>query len=85
MFNARLCQVLNLDPVPILIAEVLFSNIGGTATAIGDPPNVIIVSNEFIISKVSYTIHGNTTDIRMAYQRCPKMQAYNNLYQIIIT
>ncbi len=28
----RLCQVLNLDPIPILIAEVLFSNIGGTAT-----------------------------------------------------
>lgn len=37
--------MLNLDPKNILIAEVLFSNIGGTATAIGDPPNVIIVSN----------------------------------------
>ncbi|CAG2203180.1 OCA2 [Mytilus edulis] len=40
----RLCEVLNLDPKKILIAEVLFSNIGGTATGIGDPPNVIIVS-----------------------------------------
>ena len=39
----RLCEVLNLDPKRILIAIVLFSNIGGTATAIGDPPNVIIV------------------------------------------
>ncbi|CAG5123738.1 unnamed protein product, partial [Candidula unifasciata] len=39
----RLCEVLNLEPQRILIAEVLFSNIGGTATAIGDPPNVIIV------------------------------------------
>ncbi|XP_067661617.1 P protein-like [Haliotis asinina] len=39
----RLCEVLNLDPKQILMAEVLFSNIGGTATAIGDPPNVIIV------------------------------------------
>ena len=28
----RLCQVLNLNPTPILIAEVIFSNIGGTAT-----------------------------------------------------
>lgn len=28
----RLCQVLNLNPTPILIAEVVFSNIGGTAT-----------------------------------------------------
>lgn len=42
----RLCEVLNLDPKKILIAEVLFSNIGGTATAIGDPPNVIIVSHK---------------------------------------
>lgn len=49
----RLCQVLNLDPRPILIAEVVFSNIGGTATAIGDPPNVIIVSNHLIKQAVS--------------------------------
>jgi len=42
----RLCEVLNLDPKKILIAEVLFSNIGGTATGIGDPPNVIIVSTD---------------------------------------
>src|SRR5574344_19719 len=30
------------DPVPFLITEVLASNIGGTATLIGDPPNIII-------------------------------------------
>ena len=30
--HGRLCQVLNLDPRPVLIAEVLFSNIGGTGT-----------------------------------------------------
>lgn len=32
------------DPVPFLITEVLASNIGGTATLIGDPPNIIIGS-----------------------------------------
>jgi Na+/H+ antiporter NhaD/arsenite permease-like protein len=37
--------VLNLDPRYVLIAEVIFSNVGGAATAVGDPPNVIIVSN----------------------------------------
>jgi anion transporter len=31
-------------PVPFLIAEVLASNIGGTATLVGDPPNIIIAS-----------------------------------------
>ena len=37
----------------MLIAEVVFSNIGGTATAVGDPPNVIIVSNKLIKEAVS--------------------------------
>ena len=44
--------MLNLDPRPVLIAEVVFSNIGGTATAVGDPPNVIIVSNRLIKNAV---------------------------------
>ena len=35
---------LGLTPVPFLIAEILASNIGGTATLIGDPPNIIIGS-----------------------------------------
>lgn len=42
----RLCEVLNLDPRRVLVAEVIFTNIGGAATAIGDPPNVIIISNQ---------------------------------------
>lgn len=37
-------QALGLTPVPFLIAEVLASNIGGAATLIGDPPNIIIGS-----------------------------------------
>ena len=40
----QLARVLDLNPIPVLIAEVLFSNIGGAATMIGDPPNIIIGS-----------------------------------------
>ncbi|KAM9301427.1 P protein [Morus bassanus] len=47
----RLCEVLNLDPRHVLIAEVIFTNIGGAATAVGDPPNVIIVSKQEIREK----------------------------------
>ncbi|XP_062854223.1 P protein [Trichomycterus rosablanca] len=47
----RLCEVLNLDPRHVLIAEVVFTNIGGAATAVGDPPNVIIVSNQDLRKK----------------------------------
>jgi len=38
----QLARVLDIKPIPLLIAEVMFSNIGGTATLIGDPPNIII-------------------------------------------
>ena len=38
------CSRLKLNPVPFLIAEVLASNIGGTSTLVGDPPNIIIGS-----------------------------------------
>lgn len=47
---------LKLNPVPFLICEVIGSNIGGTATLIGDPPNILIGSatqlgfNDFIIN-----------------------------------
>jgi Na+/H+ antiporter NhaD/arsenite permease-like protein len=39
-----ICQALELDAVPFLITVALASNIGGTATLIGDPPNIMIAS-----------------------------------------
>lgn len=39
-----IAKELDVDPIPFLITEVLASNIGGTATLIGDPPNIIIGS-----------------------------------------
>lgn len=35
---------LGVNPMPFLITEILMSNIGGTATMIGDPPNIMIGS-----------------------------------------
>ncbi|MGP3948992.1 ArsB/NhaD family transporter [Streptomyces sp. 7N604] len=49
------CERLALPVAPYLIAEVLASNIGGTATLVGDPPNIIIASrggltfNDFLV------------------------------------
>jgi Na+/H+ antiporter NhaD/arsenite permease-like protein len=49
------CDRLGINPVPFLIAEVMASNIGGAATLIGDPPNIIIASrsgltfNDFLL------------------------------------
>ena len=39
-----IAQRLDANPAPFLISEILASNIGGTATLIGDPPNIIIGS-----------------------------------------
>jgi len=39
-----ICDDLGLDPKPFLITQVIASNIGGTATLIGDPPNILIGS-----------------------------------------
>ena len=38
----ELARLLKFDPVPIIIAEVFASNVGGAATMAGDPPNIII-------------------------------------------
>ena len=39
-----IAEKLDINPVPFLITEFVASNIGGTATLIGDPPNIIIGS-----------------------------------------
>lgn len=39
-----ICQILNINPVPFLMTEIIASNVGGTATLIGDPPNIMIGS-----------------------------------------
>ena len=47
-------KLMDLNPVPFLLAEIISSNVGGAGTLIGDPPNIMIASsaglsfNEFI-------------------------------------
>lgn len=49
-------RLMEVDPVPFLLSEVFASNIGGTATLIGDPPNIMIGSaaklsfNDFLVN-----------------------------------
>ncbi len=38
------CKLLDVNPIPFFMAEIMSSNIGGTATLIGDPPNIMIGS-----------------------------------------
>lgn len=51
----QLGKLLKFDPVPVIVTEVVLANIGGAATLVGDPPNVILGTvlgfgfNEFVI------------------------------------
>ena len=50
-----ICRILRLNPLPFLMSEALLSNIGGAATLVGDPPNIMIGSaaslsfNDFLV------------------------------------
>jgi Na+/H+ antiporter NhaD/arsenite permease-like protein len=56
------CERLRVPVAPFLIAEALSSNIGGTATLVGDPPNIIIASradlsyNDFLIHLAPFIV-----------------------------
>ncbi|MEX1030050.1 MAG: ArsB/NhaD family transporter [Paenibacillaceae bacterium] len=71
-------RILRVNPLPYLISEILASNIGGTATLIGDPPNIMIGTankhltfNDFIInlSPVVIVIMIVTTFVLVKYYR----------------
>ncbi len=56
------CERLGVAVAPYLIAEVMASNIGGSATLIGDPPNIIIASraglsfNDFLVHLAPFAV-----------------------------
>ena len=39
-----ICKTLDLNPIPFLMTQIISSNVGGTATLIGDPPNIMLGS-----------------------------------------
>ncbi len=56
------CKQLNVSSVPFILSQVFASNIGGAATLVGDPPNIIIASranlsfNDFLIHMAPWVI-----------------------------
>ncbi|VVC40695.1 Hypothetical protein CINCED_3A022746 [Cinara cedri] len=52
----RLCEVMQMNPVPTLMCIIFYANLGGALTLIGDPPNVIIGTNKDVIeSGITFT------------------------------
>jgi Na+/H+ antiporter NhaD/arsenite permease-like protein len=52
-----LADVLGISAVPLVLVEVIASNIGGTATLIGDPPNIMIGSHVAELTFVDFIVH----------------------------
>jgi len=51
-----LADLLRISPVPLVLIEVIASNVGGTATLIGDPPNIMIGSHVAELGFVDFVV-----------------------------
>ncbi|WP_243058085.1 SLC13 family permease [Nocardioides sp. SR21] len=85
------CARLGLSPTPYLITLVFASNIGGTATLIGDPPNIIIASrggltfNDFLIHSLPISvvlIVGLVFLARFLFRRDLAVETLNDVHDI---
>ena len=50
-------DILRIPPIPLVLVQVLASNIGGTATLIGDPPNILIGSHRPELSFTDFIVN----------------------------
>jgi len=73
VLTLEITRLLKIDPVPVIISEVVIANTGGAATLIGDPPNVILGTqlglgfNEFIINNAPIALAASLTSIGVLY------------------
>lgn len=81
-------KILHVNPVPFLISEVIASNIGGTATLIGDPPNIMIGSanehltfNAFLLNLAPITIIIMVVTLGLLYLIYRKELKFNEKYK----
>lgn len=78
-----ICSKLDIDPIPYLLTFVFASNIGGAATLIGDPPNIIIASrsgltfNDFLIHMAPIVMLIMTGFIALSWLMFRRQLQYN--------
>lgn len=84
-------DILKINPIPFLISEIIASNIGGTATLIGDPPNIMIGSatglgfNDFIINLIiPILVIGTITNLILYFLYRRKLKICPDQKQLIM-
>jgi Na+/H+ antiporter NhaD/arsenite permease-like protein len=50
-------RLLGISPVPLVLVEVIASNVGGTATLVGDPPNIMIGTHVAELGFVDFVVN----------------------------
>lgn len=69
----EICKILKMNATPLIITEVILANIGGAATMVGDPPNVILglklgfYFNDFIIHNAPISILAGAVTLLYCY------------------
>ena len=69
----ELCKILKMNATPLIITEVILANIGGAATMVGDPPNVILglklgyYFNDFVIHNAPISILAGAVTLLYCY------------------
>ncbi|MGM0366162.1 MAG: SLC13 family permease [Actinomycetota bacterium] len=69
----ELCKMIKIDPAPLVITEVIMANIGGSATLVGDPPNVILglklgfYFNDFVIHNGPISVVAGAATLLFCY------------------
>jgi Na+/H+ antiporter NhaD/arsenite permease-like protein len=52
-----IADLLRISPIPLVLVEIVASNIGGTATLIGDPPNIMIGTHRSELSFIDFIVN----------------------------
>ena len=85
-----IADALNLSPMPFLLTQVMASNIGGAATLIGDPPNILIGSaadlsfTEFVVNLTPVVILSLPAVLGVLYLMFRKQLRYNKEAEEVI-
>ena len=78
----KLCECLELNPVPVLMALIVNVNVGATATPLGHVPNLMITTNQHIVKHgitfLTYTLHMIVGVILLMIQTCGHLRLYYN-------
>lgn len=83
----KLCECLELNPVPVLMAVICSVNVGATTTPLGHTPNLLITGNHYIarhgVTFLTFTLHTIVGVVLCMIQICIHLRVqYNDIHKL---